>query len=271
MRRYFGQGRLLIAHRGGAERWPENTLLAFRRSYELGYRWIETDVQLTADGELVLFHDLTLERTTDGEGPLAARSLAELRRLDAAHRFTRDGRTFPHRGDGVRIPTLADALALASDLRLNLEMKGRDRRLPEALWRFIDAHGVQDRVLVASADDALTERFRRFAGDRVATSAGKRGIFGFWLAARAGVASRLRPPWDALQVPLRHGALQVVDRRFVAAAHALGVKVHVWTINDPVEMRWLDALGVDGIMTDRPEVLLDTLCPHPPGAGSCEG
>ncbi len=259
MKSFFGQGRLLIAHRGGAQRWPENTLLAFQRAYDLGYRWIETDVQLSADGELVLFHDLALERTTDGEGPLAAQSLAELRRLDAAYHFSHDGQTFPHRGTGVRIPTLAEALAMAPDLYINLEMKGRDRRLPELLWRFIDTHGVHDRVLVASANDAMTARFRSVASERVATSAGKRGIFGFWLAVRAGVAARLHPPWDALQVPVRHGALQVVDRRFVEAAHALRVKVHVWTVNDPIEMRWLDGLGVDGIMSDRPQVLLETL------------
>jgi len=259
VRPYFGQQRLRIAHRGGAKRWPENTLLAFQRVYEMGYRWIETDVQLTADGALVLFHDRTLERTTDGAGVLAERSLAELRALDAAFHFTRDGRTFPYRGDGVRIPTLAEALALAPDLRLNLEMKGRDPRLPEALWRFLADHGGCDRVLVASAEDAMTRRFRARARGRVATSAGKRGIFGFWLAARAGFASRLRPAWDALQVPVRYGPLQVVDGRFVEAAHRLGVQVHVWTVDDPVQMRWLDGLGVDGIMTDRPQVLLDTL------------
>ncbi|MAC29698.1 MAG: glycerophosphodiester phosphodiesterase [Sandaracinus sp.] len=258
---YFGDGRrLLFAHRGGAKRWPENTLLAFEQAHALGYRWIETDIHLSADGELVVFHDETLERTTDGAGRVSDRTLAELKALDAAHRFSRDGgRTHPYRGQGVRIPTLEEALALDPELHLNLEMKGTNPAIADALWGFIEAHGVHDRVLAASAKDAFTERFRGLAGDRVATSPGVHGILRFWLGVRHGVWRWMRFPFDALQVPIRHGRLQVVDERFVRAAHRHGIQVHVWTIDDPREMRWLLAQGVDGIMTDRPEVLLHTV------------
>ena len=138
-------------------------------------------------------------------------------------------------------------------------MKGRDRRLPEALWDLIEAHGVHDRVLVASANDSLTDRFRELAGDRVVTSPGTRGILKFWLAVRSRSHRLLKVPYDALQVPPSHNGLRVVDEPFVRAAHHHGLKVHVWTVDDPLEIRRLHALGVDGIMTDRPEILLDTL------------
>ncbi len=257
---YFGDAACLrIAHRGGSKRWPENTLYAFDAAYDLGYRWIETDIHLTRDDQIVVFHDAQLERTTNGKGPVSNCTLAELRELDAGYQFTIDGETHPMRGRGLGIPTLEEALDRHPDVHLNLEMKGRDLRLATKLWEFIGAHGVHDRVLAAAAYDPMTAAFRKLAGDRVVTSAGARGIFEFWLAVRTGMHRFVRPAFHALQVPIRHGVLRVVDERFVEAAHAHALKVHVWTVDDPFEMRWLESLGVDGIMTDRPEVLLDTI------------
>ncbi|MEM1414813.1 MAG: glycerophosphodiester phosphodiesterase [Myxococcota bacterium] len=247
------------AHRGGAQRYPENTLIAFEGSYAMGYRWFETDVQLAKDGTIVVHHDLTLDRTTDGTGPVAERTLQELKALDAGCRFTPDGRTYPYTGRGATVPTLEEVLFFRPDHFLTLEMKGQDMSLPERLWEAIQRFGVEERVLVASGNDALTARFRRLAGDAVPTSAGRNGIVRFWAGVRTGLGRFGRPPFEALQVPLRHGKLRVVDAAFVRAAHAKGIQVHVWTINDPVEMRQLVALGVDAIMTDRPQVLLETL------------
>ncbi|MCB9613950.1 MAG: glycerophosphodiester phosphodiesterase [Sandaracinus sp.] len=260
MKAYFGDGgRLLFAHRGGAKRFPENTMHAFEQAYALGFRWIETDVHLSADGTIVVHHDPTLERTTNGQGRLRDRTLAELRTLDAGYRFTRDGRTYPHRGRGLTIPTLEEAFALAPDLRLNLEMKGDDPNLPKALYEFLEHHGLRDRALVAAGKDVMTERFRTYAGDRYATSPGITGITRFWAAVRARVDRFVDVRFDALQVPPSHGMLTVVEPRFVEAAHRRGLKVHVWTIDDPAEMRRLAALGVDGVMSDRPEALMETL------------
>ncbi len=260
MHPYFGDGRrLLIAHRGGSKRWPENTLLSFEHAYDLGYRWIETDVQLTRDGEIVIFHDTTLERTTNGQGAVSDHTLAELKPLDAGHGFTPDGRSFPRRDTGVQIPTLLEALECWPALHLNIEMKTTDPNLPEALWSLIERRGAHERVLVASAHDALTRRFRKLANRRVPTSAGRDGILQFWLAVQAGGVRFMRPEFDALQVPIQQGCLRVVDQRFVDAAHRHGLLVHVWTVDDAREMQWLDRIGVDGIMTDRPEVLWHTL------------
>lgn len=249
-----------FAHRGGAKLWPENTLLAFRGAIELGIRFIETDVHLTRDGEIVVFHDHRLERTTNGRGLVKDHTLAELRRLDAGYRFSPDGgTTHPWRDRDVRIPTLAEALALHPDVRLNLEIKERAAGLPEALWRFIECERAHDRVLVAAFEDALVRELRRLSRGSVATSAGQRETIAFWLAARAGLSRLLPIGYDALQVPARQGGLTVVDRSFVDAAHARGLAVHVWTIDAPAEMRRLIALGVDAIMSDRPDLLLETL------------
>jgi glycerophosphoryl diester phosphodiesterase len=250
-------GPLTFAHRGGAACWPENTLAAFEGGIAAGCRYIETDVHMTRDGHIVCLHDHRVDRTTDGRGNVWDHTLAELRRLDAGHRFVaRDGST-PFRGKGLTIPTLDEALALAPEVRFNLEIKQANPPMIDALWRFIETRGVHDRVLVASEQDELVRAFRKRARGRVASSAGKREIFAFWLAARAGASAWLPIEFDALQVPIRYRSLQVVEPRFVAAAHARGVQVHVWTVDHVETMRELIGLGVDGIMTDQPQRLVE--------------
>jgi glycerophosphoryl diester phosphodiesterase len=252
-----------FAHRGGAALRPENTLLAFGHAHALGYRWMETDVHLTRDGEVAIFHDPTLERTTDSVGPIAERTLAQLRALDAGWRFTPDGgRTFPHRGQGVHIPTLEEVMALAPDVRVNIELKPRDPRIAQAVWERIEAHGWHDRVLVASGHAPTVRAFRRLARGRVATSAGYDEVLAFYLAVQAGAAAWLPLGYDALQVPETHRGLRVVTPELIAAAHARGIAVHVWTVDAPADFERLRALGVDGIMTDRPDLLPSTVAPR---------
>lgn len=255
MRPYLDAPRpIAFAHRGGAALWPENTLAAFRGALALGYRYVETDMHVTADGEVVLIHDATVDRTTDGRGEVAKMTLAELRRLDAGHRFRRDG-GFPFRGAGERVPTLEEALDLDPGLRFNVEIKARDPRAVRIMWERIEALGVHDRVLVAAARSGTGRAFRRVSRGRVATSAGAAEILAFWVAARSRTTRWLPLDYDALQVPVRHRGMTVVDRRLVEAAHGRGLQVHVWTIDDPREMGRLRALSVDGIMTDRPDLL----------------
>jgi glycerophosphoryl diester phosphodiesterase len=257
---YFeGPKPLAFAHRGGARSFPENTLMAFRGAIELGFRHIETDVHLTRDGEIVCFHDDRLERTTDGRGFLRDLTLAELKTLDAAHHFTIDGATTPLRRTGITVPTFEEALALHPEVRWNVEIKPRDVQAMERVVGFFEARGLEERVLVAAADDATNARVRRRIRGRFATSPGIREVFFFWLRTRLGLGGLVKPGFDALQVPPSHGPLTVVDRRFVEAAHSHGVQVHVWTIDDPAEMQRLAELGVDGLMTDEPALLLETL------------
>jgi glycerophosphoryl diester phosphodiesterase len=257
-RRFLDADRpIAFAHRGGAALWPENTLAAFRGALGLGLRWLETDGHMTRDGVIVLCHDAGLERTTDGAGLVRDHTLAELRELDAGWRFSTDGgRSFPWRGKGLTIPTLEDVLALGDDVRVNLEIKQRAPSMARPLWDLVRRLGAEDRILVAAEQDPLVRELRAVSGGRVATSAGRREVTAFWLAVRTGLDRLLPIHYDALQVPVRSGRLRIVDERFIAAAHRRGIQVHVWTIDEPSEMRALVALGVDGIMTDRPDLLL---------------
>ena len=250
---------IAFAHRGGAKLWPENTLTAFQGAIDLGIRHIETDLHRTRDGVIVCFHDERLERTTDGLGPIARHTHAELERLDAGHGFQSDDGRHPFRGQGIRIPTFDEALALHPEVRFNVEIKQADPPMERALLDFIRLRGIQDRVLVAAAKDATGHAFRAIAGDRIATSPGLRGVVRFWLGVRTGLHRFDRYDFDALQVPVSHGGLTVVDGAFIEAAHRHGLHVHVWTIDDAIEMRRLIDLGVDGIMSDRPDVLLRVL------------
>ena len=250
-----GDRPLAFAHRGGSALWPENTIEAFRGALALGVTHLETDVHRTRDGEIVVFHDARLDRTTNGHGYIANFTFDELRRLDAGYRMSQDGRTFPFRGKGLRIPTFAELCELDASMRINVELKAEGVDLPRAMWRFIEERSLQDRVLVAAAKHSLVAEFRRACGGAVATSASAREVTLFWAAARAGATRALAIDYDALQVPVAQGPLTVVTPSFVSQAHARGVQVHVWTIDDAEEMRRLAALGVDGLMSDRPDVL----------------
>lgn len=260
---YFKQdtpGRpLVIAHRGGAGLWPENTLYAFERATGLGVDVVETDVRATADGELVVFHDSTVERTTDGRGRVSQLTLAELKRLDAAYRWSPDGgRSFPLRGRGLTVPTLREVFAALPSMRFNIEPKHSEPPLAAPLCRLIREHGMASRVLVAAFRDAAMEQFRRECPE-VATSASTAEVAGFLALQRTGLASTYGPRMHALQVPEWAGSLHVLSAEFVAAAHARHLRVHAWTVNSEDDMRRLLALGVDGIMTDYPDRLLKVL------------
>ena len=259
-RRFCTIGRpLAFAHRGGAAAWPENTVLAFRGAIDAGCDVVETDLRLTRDGALVAFHDERVDRTTNGRGPIAQLTLRELRQLDAAYWFSTDGRSFPFRGQGVCVPTLEDACALSSDLRWNVELKGRDPRLVDVVWKAIERLGLHHRILVAAHFDPLVRRFRRLCARCVATAAGSREVTRFWVTSRLGFSPWLQPPFEALQVPVRYRGLNVADARLLRVAHARGIAVHVWTVNEESEMEALLRLGVDGVMSDHPGRLMRAL------------
>jgi glycerophosphoryl diester phosphodiesterase len=256
-------GVLVIAHRGGAGLWPENTLYAFERAAAIGVDIIETDLRATADGELVIFHDEHVGRTTDGTGRVAAMTLAELKKLDAAFRWSPDGgRTFPLRGGGVTVPTLREVFAALPNMRFNIEPKQAEPPLAAPLCRAIREQGVADRVLVGAFSGSTLGEFRRECPE-VATSASTDEVLGFLAMQRAGLDNAYSPPMQALQVPVRAGSMRVLTRDFVEAAHGRKLRVHAWTVNTEEEMRSLIDLGVDGIMTDYPEKLL-TLLGRPP-------
>ncbi|EYF00733.1 glycerophosphodiester phosphodiesterase [Chondromyces apiculatus] len=238
----------LFGHRGASGELPENTLPAFAAALEAGADRLELDVHRTADGEIVVFHDPTLDRTTSGRGLLAAHSLAELSRFDAGHHHVMPDGSMPHRGRDFRIPRLAEVLEAFPGVPVNIEIKPDDDRAIEGTLAVLDGAKARERTLLAAEQVALLQRIRA-AAPEVLTGFAAEEVIAFMMA---GNTPEYRAPGFALQVPPSFQGMPVVTAEFVARAHALGVEVHVWTINDAAEAEALLALGVDGIMSDFP-------------------
>lgn len=252
---------LNYAHQGGAREGPSSTLGAMRAAVAAGAHALELDVHATADGHLVVCHDETVDRTTDGSGRISEMTLAAVQALDNAYWWSpgevidHERGPWPLRGQGHCIATVHEVLDAFPATFLNLDLK--EPGYEAALAAVLREHGRTDDVIVASFHDEATDRFRQCAPE-IATSAGTQATAAFYFAVREGAVLR-DLPYAALQVPPTYGETVIVDEAFVAAAHEAGVAVHVWTIDEADEMRRLVALGVDGIMTDRPSVLAAVL------------
>ncbi len=246
----------LIAHRGGAGLAPENTLAAFDAGARCGAACLELDVRSTRDGAVAVFHDADTARITGEPGSVEARSAAELSRLDAGFAFSPDGgRSFPFRGRGVRVPLLAEVLTRHPALRVNVEAKSADAGLADALVAEVRRAGAVERVCLGSEIDGQARRLRRLLPEAchfLPGGAATRHV----LAAKLGL-SRLvtEDGWDCAELPLRARGLEVASARVVRHFHRRGMPVFVWTVDEEAAMRRLLAAGVDGIMTDRPDVL----------------
>jgi glycerophosphoryl diester phosphodiesterase len=233
-------------------------MLAFAAAVALGYRYLETDVHVTADGVLIAFHDDRLDRVTDRRGIVAELPWAEVRRARVA--------------GNEPIMTFAELLDAFPGARFNVDPK-HDAAVP-ALIRAIRDTGAVERVCVGSFSDRRLAAVRDGLGPAACTSLGPSEVarlrFGAW-GARPLLSALRQSPGRCVQVPLRGRGLPLVERRLIDAAHELGLPVHVWTINDPAEMRRLLDLGVDGLMTDVPDLLRDELVArgqwHPAAAG----
>ena len=246
---------LAFAHRGGAHHPDiaglENTLAAFDHAVKLGYQYLETDVHTTSDGVLLAFHDDVLDRVTSQVGPVAGTAYVDL--ADALI------------GGREPIPTMADLLDHFPRTRFNIDLKSETA--VSLLADLVERTHSHDRVCVGSFSDSRLRSFRRLVSRPVATSFGPVGVVLRRFAPRSLAETVLRGRGDALQVPHRLPArmgrplagLTVVNERFVQRAHASGRPVHVWTVDDPAEMHHLLDLGVDGLMTDRTDVLRDVL------------
>jgi glycerophosphoryl diester phosphodiesterase len=267
---------LSYAHQGGAWEAPSSTLFAVRRALELGATGIELDVHATADGALVVSHDGTVDRTTNGEGSIHRLTLAEVQALDNAYWFAPgadvspglEADAYPYRGRApddhdFRIATLEEILELLDGyptVAVNLDIKATAPAVDpyeERLAQTLAAFGHLDRVIVASFLDAATAAFSGFA-PAIATSAGTLAVAEFWRALHQGGEPAVMDH-VALQVPAVFSDQPLVDESFVQTAHRQGLAVHVWTINDEQEMARLVDLGVDGIISDRPSALVPLL------------
>jgi glycerophosphoryl diester phosphodiesterase len=274
---------LNIAHQGGEDEAPSNTMYAYERSLLFGADMLEVDIHTTADGELVVLHDATVNRTTNGTGRVYDMTLAEIQALDAGHNMvpgegTEAGRPeadYPFRGirtgerkpppgfaaEDFRIPTLDEVIRAYPDVPINIEIKGASDadsqsyfRNADALAAYLNGLGRAEGIMVASFHDEALLRFHQQA-PQIDLAPGIAGVAGYKL-------SGTRPPEGtrAFQVPIEFNGISVTDQEFVTRAHRDGYGVHVWTINDPAEMNMLLDWGVDGIMTAEPIRLEEVLC-----------
>jgi glycerophosphoryl diester phosphodiesterase len=235
---------IAIAHRGGAIEHVENTMGAFEACVAMGYRYLETDVRVTADGMLIAFHDPTLERVTDRTGRIEHLTWSEV----ATARI----------GGREPVVRLEDLLGAWPEVRFNLDLKAAGVLAP--LVRVVSRLGALDRICIGSFSDARVAAARRVFGPTLCTSLGPRGVAALRLSSYSPRAAGLaRMQAGCAQVPLHLGGRALVDERFVAAAHARGLQVHVWTVDDPAECTRLLEMGVDGVMTDRPAMLRELL------------
>lgn len=249
---------LNIAHRGGRRIRPEHTLEAYRQALEDGADVLELDLHATSDHVIVVMHDAEIDRTTNGTGFIKDMTFEKLQTYDAGYNFTTDdGATYPYRDMGLVVPSLEEVLEAFPDVPYVIEIKQAEPSIVDAFVAMTREHGVVDQINGAAFDgDVLAEL--RLAAPEMATSFSEGEVFEYFVASSApdGIDPEYVPPAEFLQVPLTFMGIDVLHEQFIPTAHELGLKVHVWTINDEEEMRTLiEDFGVDGIMTDDPPLL----------------
>ncbi len=250
---------LVIAHQGGDGLWPGDTLFAFQQAAALGVDMLEMDMHSTADGVLVLMHDATVDRTTDGAGRIRDMTLAELKSLDAGYDWSPDnGQSQPFRGQGITVPTLEEVFDAFPGMPMNIEIKQTEPSIAEPFCQLIRQHDMADRVLVASFHDDAMAEFRAVCPE-VATSASENEVLNFFVRYKLFLGATYSPATQSVQVPEYRSGFHILTPRFVRAAQRRGLAVHAWTINENDDLQRMIDLGLDGIISDRPDRLLELL------------
>lgn len=260
---------LIIAHQGGDGIRPSNTMAAFQNAVDLGVDMLEMDIHSTQDGVLVTIHDSTIDRTTDGTGRIQDYTYAELQAFDAAYHWPtlaveegREVEEYTYRGTGVTIAALEDVFAAFPDMPMNIEIKQGEPSIAQDFCDLIHQYEMADKVLVASFSNETMTDFRQTCPD-VATSATQDEVRQFFSLNLGGRLDEFDSPATALQVPEMFGSIPLLTPEFIAAAHEKGMEVHVWTVNTTEDLERIAALGVDGIITDYPDRLLEIIGPAP--------
>lgn len=250
---------LVMAHRGGMGLWPENTLYAFERAAKIGVDVMEIDVRQTKDGEIVVIHDEIVDRVSDGKGAVANLTLDELKSLDFAYHFVKNGGEKPElRGAGVTISTLREVLKSLPDLYFNIDIKVDSADFVRSVLKLVREEGMLDKVVIGSFYDDIVNLVNREASE-FAASASEREAWVIFLLNKIGLGSLHQPTGVAYQIPVTHNGMNVVTPSLVRTAHSLGQEVHAWTIDDPAEIRRLVEMGVDGIVTNRPDIAITVI------------
>ncbi|WP_299596154.1 glycerophosphodiester phosphodiesterase [uncultured Microbulbifer sp.] len=251
---------LVIAHAddSGLGLYPGNTPIFLQQMAAMKVDVLEMDIHVTADDELVLMHDTTVDRTTDGEGAIVDKTLADLKKLNVAYHWSQDGEHYPYRDDPQRILTVDEVFRQYPKYPMIIEIKSAGSDAAESLCRKLKAFNKSNQVIVSSFHQEAIDTFRRDCA-HVATGAGKNEVRDFALASKLGAFRLMSPQYQALHIPLEYDGIELVSRSSVVQVQNHGVRVDVWTINDEDEMRRLIEMGVDGIMTDRPDRLFKVI------------
>jgi len=253
---FFSPFPVVCAHRGDSAHYPENTLPAFLSAARLEVDCVESDVHLSSDGECVLWHDAAVDRMTDGSGPVGSFSISELKHLDAGYGYRDEKGNYPYRNTGITIPTLAEALEALPEMRFNLDLKDNSRKLTERFVDTIYAYNAQERVLGASFHHKQIMLLRRLAPD-IVTSYSETEVRRLMILRRTGLLSIIFPfAGRTLQIPEYSGKRRILSPGLIRQLHSRGVAVQVWTVNEEEHMQRLLRMGVDGIISDDPRLLI---------------
>ena len=246
----------VIAHRGGAGLWPENTLYAFGKAAALGVDILDMDVRTSADGVLILINDHSVDQTTNGQGPVAQMTVAELQVLDAGFYWSDDnGKSYRYRNHGITIPTMAEVFGAFPEMRMSIEMQESDDMIASNLCALIHTFDATERVLAKASTESVLQKFREVCPN-VATSASNKEEDTFLMLNLTFLSPVYSPVFHALQVTQQRNGIRIITLGLMRAAHGRGLKIHVQSINEEENMRILHKLGVDGIITDYPDLLL---------------
>ncbi|WP_167260413.1 glycerophosphodiester phosphodiesterase [Alkalibacillus almallahensis] len=255
---------MVIAHQGGEELRPSSTMAAFKHADQLGVDALETDLHISEDGYLMNIHDATVDRTTDGTGLVANLTLEELKELDAGYYFTDPDGHYAYRGKGLELITLNELFQAFPNQKFILEIKATnpDHRIDEMITRLInliDQYNMQDKVLIGSFDHNIIKQFQRKDPFNVATSGGRQEIRDFVLTHKLWIRNLYNPSIDAVSIPTSDSGFDLTSNSLLDGAERLGLEVFYWTINDEETMRELLKSGADGIITDRPDLLIEVI------------
>ena len=248
-RSFFNPMPVVLAHRGDSAFYPENTLPAFLSAEELGVDVIETDIHVTSDNKLVIWHDETLERNTNGSGTVESHTFKELRKLDAGYSFTNDnGNTHPFRDKGIQIISLEEALATLPKMKFNIDLKSKNIQITDLFCKEIRKMHAEDRVICASFHNSHIKRVREIAPE-ILTSLTRKEVTKALLLQKAHLPFSPKSLKEAIfQIPVKSGNIPVVTNGFVSYFHQRNCIIQVWTINDETAMQRLLKMGVDGIV-----------------------
>lgn len=252
---------IILAHRGGTHLAPEHTMPAFEKSAQLGVDGFEIDIRLTKDEEIIVFHDATIERTTDGFGLVAEMTLEEINAFNHGYQFEDLEGNTPFRDQKIDVVTLRELLEKYSDMLVNIDIKDapdtyEGSLMPSKLWRLIEELGVEDRVVVTSFYSEQVDRFNLYAQNRVALGAGESDVRKAFTSFSSQFGHLYHPKVDVFQIPTRSGVVALDSPKFIQFLNNLNIPVHYWTINDLVSMNKLIRNGAKGIITDRPDIAM---------------